>query len=70
MSYVSSRAQRYHREQADGNKAWSRRLVLIGQGVSAGNGGVTPSMQKAEVNMVVIGSVPCRVALEVHLNDQ
>jgi hypothetical protein len=44
--------------------------VLIRQGVSAGNGGVMPSMQKAEVNMVVIGSVPCRVALEVHLNDQ
>jgi hypothetical protein len=63
-----SREQRHHREEVDGNKAWSHRLALIGQDGSAGNGSMMPNMQKGEESVVVIGSMPCRLASEVHIN--
>jgi hypothetical protein len=40
------------------------------RGGGVGNSGVAPSAQRVEDNVVVIGSVPCRLALEVHVNGQ
>jgi hypothetical protein len=40
------------------------------RGGGVGNSGVAQSAQRVEDNVVVIGSVPCRLALEVHVNGQ
>jgi hypothetical protein len=68
MPHTVPRESSYHRRRANDDEAWHHRQMMTKQIRSSKGGGATLDMQATGESVVMIGSVPCKLASEVHIN--